>query len=757
MRRVNNRFILFVLFFVFNLTIIFIFSNYSSAQTDEFNYSTSHKFDILEFAEGSNSSQNLNTIALDLPSNDRWNLTNLEMNFTDIEFEREIFIGENNSQNTDDDDISKNSAEDALAIQMKLESKTKIFGAYIYGRVGLIDPGDIMYFQIQGCNSATNTPNGTILVQENLKITNELKWHYQNFSLPKILPEGNYFLVINRSKIQTGGYSYSWEYNYNDPKFPDLYRSIHYSSGGWLSYNESTFLYKLDQKKIDQFYPSDLNMSVKIKNDVYPVENTTTIATGKLNLTQINYASNNGNPIAIEVFNDVSSKLLFNISYYAKFSKNLHSLGTSIIKESGEYINWTVEPDIISCNCNNSIRFDYPINWENIKIFKNTNDVSENCTIDTINRYIVIPDNLIEVAAWEIKAISEKIDFSITFGSLTLEPQQDLQFSVSPTSEGNITFILYDSDGFLEYQETKVEQSADTPFSYQLPSNPLKGIYKGYIIWNNATDAGIQIQEFQITVPFTLDPMIIVTIVVGSIVGIAVSIGTYQVYKREKAKKEKHRQKIYNKYMDILNLQYILIIDKKSGLEVYQQKFAGKEMNATLVSGFLEAMRSFGIELTNTQELAQTIKLDFQKSKILMSEFKNFRLILIMSEDPSVDFLESIKDLSLSIEKYYGESIRQFQGGKIKQFEGIRDLIDEHLNTTLTYPLKINEKIHMKKLSSEEKLLVKRAKNIITEQTDYFFITYLIGKRGKFSVADAENILKLIKKRVFLPYQKEIL
>jgi hypothetical protein len=205
--------------------------------------------------------------------------------------------------------------------------------------------------------------------------------------------------------------------------------------------------------------------------------------------------------------------------------------------------------------------------------------------------------------------------------------------------------------------------------------------------------------------------------------------------------------------MDILNLQYILIIDKKSGLDVYQQKFTGKEMDATLVSGFLDAMRSFGIELTNSKDQTQTIKLEFQNSKILMTEYKEFRVILIMNENPSEDFLESIRKLSLEIEKYYGDAIRQFRGGSIKEFRNIKKLVDHHLNTSLIYPLEINDNVEIK-LSSEEKSIINRAKHIIKKRNvNYFFVSHLLGTKGGFPVKDAETVLSLIEKNIFQQYQ----
>lgn len=747
---------MFVLFFVFNLTIIFIFTNYSNAQTDEFNFNIYHEMDFIEYANSLNSEENITGIDLQFPSSN-WNMTDLNLNFTNLEYLRGIKIVEDNIIAGNIESIERRFIT-AMSVQIKLEDITTIYGVEIYGYAKNPNPSlDLVFLQIQGYDNNLNTPNGTIFHEEELNMSTEIKWYKQIFSSPLKLSPGNYSLVINVDNTENPQTTYNWYYN-DELDAPQLYTCEYTGSWNVLAKGKP-LLYKIDQKILEDIYPNDINMSLTLANSTYKVNNGKTIGTGFFNISGVNIAPSESNILNIEISKNKSYNLIFNLNYSLILFKIVNSNTILKITNYLNIVNWTLNPDIIRCSCNNSVVFNYPKSWYNFRIFRDNIDVTSNITIIPGENKILISNSIItEDSKWIIKANSLYVDFQLEVPETNFEAKQNLRFSVSPPSQdGNLTFILYDSLEFKEFEEKRTLPTENLTFSYSIPENPQEGIHTAYIIWNNATDAGIQVQEFQITVPFTLDPMLIIIIAVGSIVGIAASIGTYQVYKREKIRKEKHRQKIYNKYMDILNLQYILIIDKKSGLEVYQQKFAGKEMDATLVSGFLEAMRSFGIELTNTQELAQTIKLDFQKSKILMSEYMNFRLILIMSENPSDNFLESIKDLSLSIEKYYGESIRQFHGGKIKQFEGIRDLIDEHLNTTLTYPLKINEKIDIKKLSSEEKLLVKRAKNIITEQNEYFFITYLIGKRGKFSVAEAETILKLIKKKVLVPYQNKIL
>ena len=334
---------------------------------------------------------------------------------------------------------------------------------------------------------------------------------------------------------------------------------------------------------------------------------------------------------------------------------------------------------------------------------------------------------------------------------ILLYRQQDLEFSVlPPVNPGNLTYVLINSLGFKQYNETLYltqVTSEEIVFSYTLSANPNEGVYKAYVYWFDGENAGIETQEFQVNIPFFLDPIYIAIIIVGISVITAVSISSYKLVKRSKRIHEKQRQKIYNKYMDVLNLEYFIVIEKRTGLNIYEQILAVKDIDASLITGFLEAIRNFGIELTGANEQSQTIKLEYQKSKIIMSEFKDFRILLIMKENPSQDFLDSIKALSYDIDNKYGEDIAHFTGN-IDKFINMKELLDEHLETSLIYPLEIRPQNI--KLSSEEQSMINRAKDVMKmKNTDYFFVSYLLYTKKGFQVKDAETIINLKGKKIF--------
>ena len=250
-----------------------------------------------------------------------------------------------------------------------------------------------------------------------------------------------------------------------------------------------------------------------------------------------------------------------------------------------------------------------------------------------------------------------------------------------------------------------------------------------------------------------LDPLLVLTVSLIIIFAIAGSLTSYQMVKRLKRKRDLQMQKLRNKVIDSLNLNYIMISENSSGLNVYEQFFGGKEIDPTLISGFLAAIRSFGIELTGTFQQSQTIKLDFQNSKILMNEFRNFRLILIMGENPSDDFIESINNLSHDIEREYGEMIRDFDG-QLTKFKGIGKLIERNLNISFLFPLKVVPS-KANKLTPAENSVLNKAREIKKQNNlDYIFTSFLMDDQT-YDSKRIKAIFGLIEKGIFQPISFE--
>ena len=741
----KTRYLIIVLLASFFILVLFQKVIPSYAQSDGETLTVPSKFNLIEFSDYYNSNESISSINIPLPSA-FWNITELELNFSDIKLGKEIKVIENES---DSFKTIYSKGELGYGVQINITEPTSLFGVYIKGyREETSPPVDPVYVQIRGYDDSSNTPNNVILGSMDINITKFPDWYLHTFENEISLSVGQYYLVVNGSELTFPADKsvYVWFNNEGGPIHENLYTSKYDGSSWQVDAKGEPLLYKLVQRVDRSFNPQEINMTAQIDGDLYPVP-----GTGNLTISQNIVTNSKFYHIPIHINRPIS--LIFNLSYRVKAKNIMISDGYVSIKEDLAN-NWTINPNIERYQGNYSIKFNYPKNWYDPIVKRNSIDISSLVEIDDINKLIFIPNNSIFYGdQWEIQANSQNKALSLHVPETKFEPEQNLQFSVlPPIYPGNLTYILFNSLGFEEHEEIMGIEEITTEeivLSYTLPSNPNEGTYKAYIFWNNNTAAGVETQEFEITVPFVLDPMIIVIIIAAIVVVALASFTTYKLVKRTKRIHEEYRQKIYNKYMDVLNLDYFIIIEKKTGLNIYEQVLASKTIDASLITGFLDAIRTFGIELTGANEQSQAIKLEYQDSKIIMSEYKNFRIMLIMKEHPSQAFLESIKALSYDIDNKYGETIAKFDGN-ISKFIGIKELLDQHLVTSLIYPLKVEPQDI--KITSDEKSFINRALNIMKKRnTDYFFVSYLLSTKKGFQAKDAETILNLINKKIFQP------
>lgn len=725
------------------------------------------EFQFIENSDDRDTMENINSLDIDLPST-KWNFTHIEMNFTDVECVREI-VNVEDEGNKNDKFLIKGVLE-GFGVQIKLIDITTIFGAYININVLQAHLEDNISIKIRGYDSSTNAPNSSVYGEVKVNHTISDGWNYQNFTSPITLPEGNYSLVMEGS-IQQSAAKYYWYYNDSNPNNPDLYISEN-SGSGWIGgIQGSPFLYKLDQKIIGDFYPNEANMTADIGGNPYKISNGSSAGSCCLKLSDINFSPNNEN-LVVPINNNKSSKLIFNLSYYIKLKNRFQAEGFIEINEKSDNI-WEINPDINRCNYNYSIEFEYPSNWYDLNVSKNGIDVTLTEDIIIDGNFIYILNGTIgEGDSWKLTAKSPRTSFALDVRKIKFELGQELEFSaIAPIVDGNFTFILINQLGIEKDKKKLAVTSKTIEYSYTIPTNAHTGNWTAYVYWNNLTDAGIQSKNFTILDSFISDsggggsggggnkivketsdiePYLGLIISIGVVVGAVGSLTSYQTVKRIKKKRNLHMLTLYNKFKDNMSLNYIMISDNKSGVNVYEQSFVGKSLDPSLLSGFLDAIRSFGIELTGSYQKSETIKLDYQNSKILMNDSNDFRLIVILSEHPSEDYIKSITNLANEIQEIYGELLKNFKGGDVTMFKGIKELIEKHLNLSFTYPLKILEKKGTK-LTRAEKLMIHGAK-VIMKQTNlkHFYTTFLMPDQI-YDPVKTKTIFTLIDKGIFQP------
>jgi hypothetical protein len=699
---------------------------------------------LTEYANDLGQKSNDSLVNIDFPTS-TWNLSAININFTSIKMGSETVTIE--EQESGFETIRRKNIE-IFGMQLNITEQSTIFAVEIYGykTQESSSPGPV-YVRIEGWNSGSRRPNGVVYGEQiELNISLIPNWYIQNFNSPIDLTPGYYCLVIDGTSADSKDRYYWYINNLNVNS--SLYMSYN-DDGDWEYRFGDVFLHKIKRRINRSYYPEDINMVARINNNSYQVKNDGTIGKGTLSIVDLNFSPYSAT-MNIFILNNLSIELLLNYEYQISIHNSFMEKAEGVIRE-GKPIQWVLQPQITRISYNHSIIFRFPKNWFNFSIYKNGLNITPQTYLNYSRRLLYVPNATIENGAmWRFVANSPQISFQLNVPKSTFGPQQDIQFSIQePVMEGNYTIILYNSLGF-QIETKTLQLPGDTNyFAYSLSTNPEEGLYKCYTFWNNATDAGLQIYDFKVIMPFTVPIEIIYGILMGIASIILLTATSFVLVKRTKRKKNERRERIYNEYMDALNIEYFIVSDKNSGLSVYDQIITGDEMDSSLISGFLQAIRSFGIELTKSRQESQTIKLEYHDSKILMSEFKDFRLVFIMKDSPSEDFLKAVDSLSIEIDNELGKFMENFDGD-LKPFEKIHDIAEKYLQIALIYPLKV-VKFGKVRFNQTEKQIIERALKVMKQRnSDYFYVSNLFGK-NKFQVKDAENILNLIKKKIFTP------
>ncbi|MHA2038773.1 MAG: hypothetical protein ACW98X_20260, partial [Promethearchaeota archaeon] len=96
------------------------------------------------------------------------------------------------------------------------------------------------------------------------------------------------------------------------------------------------------------------------------------------------------------------------------------------------------------------------------------------------------------------------------------------------------------------------------------------------------------------------------------------------------------REIIWQKFLDVLNIRHILLIDKESGLKLLSYSVLGADIDADLLSGFIQANITFSeseeVSLRDSKYVnnSQFYELQYQNFNILLKDGRYIRICLIL-------------------------------------------------------------------------------------------------------------------------------
>jgi len=740
-----------------SILILFCFINLSSFSTAQ-SYSkeviSSTNLPMQEFTSLKGEFNDTTSIELTLPDN-TWNITDISLNFTNIHQNNysQVVTGGGAVYGL----IQKVGGIYGLANEIQLEHSINLSNVELYCYQSEYNT-DQIYVQIHGYDPYTQLPNSTVYgTPVLLNVSTTPNWYVQKFAEPIILPAGRYYLVINASQLEEEDVYYYWKYGDLSPL-----QSAYFTTNWSITPIHCNLCYKLNQEK--KFYtPNEINMQINITGILYNVLDDQPVYSGYLEVNNLNIEAED-NFYSLYISTNISSEIYFDYFYEISVDRYFSSNGTCHIIENSYNI-WNFTPNISRHGYNQTIRFKCSSNWNDITIYKDNVDITSLLLYEE-DFYYFTNTTISNDSDWLITARSYLHNYEFDDLDDKIAQGEVIHLTVRiPEGNGVAILKIFNSQGIEIHNETKIVDSEIINFNYTIPSFISKGMYYAYVFWHNNVDAGVQSQAFYIvSMENSLNEILFFISIISCTLFVLGGLSSYLVVKARRNKKYRdfippnnevtefkkmYESVIYNKFVDIFNLQSIIISERSSGLYIFEKKYTGETFDPLIISGFVQAIKMFGQEIIMMESTNQILYIEYEGLNIYIVEVNEFDFILLMKGKPSNKFLLAIDNLVEEIDYRYGNKIENFTGD-ISKFEGISDLIEKYIDVHLLTPYQFNSNLEYS-FEPEERDLLYKIYNIMKKTNQKYFYFYSILSENKFDLRNAEIILKFIQENIFVP------
>ena len=226
------------------------------------------------------------------------------------------------------------------------------------------------------------------------------------------------------------------------------------------------------------------------------------------------------------------------------------------------------------------------------------------------------------------------------------------------------------------------------------------------------------------------------------------------------------RKTIWKKFLDVLNIKHILLMDKRSGLTLLNYAVSGVDIDENLLSGFIQANITFSesSEVSNKNIVPsfefQFYEFQYKKFNILLKDGDIIRVCLILDHKASIKLRNQVFQFLEDFEPQFKEELINFrEKGLYIDFQDMVDYIVEFFNIDLMFPMTLAHSIPPYELDNVKKNLVQKAiYNLAKEMLGikpFFFINNMLIRLKKIADIEDEVILyelyQLLERKIISP------
>ena len=227
------------------------------------------------------------------------------------------------------------------------------------------------------------------------------------------------------------------------------------------------------------------------------------------------------------------------------------------------------------------------------------------------------------------------------------------------------------------------------------------------------------------------------------------------------------RELIWRKFLDVLNIRHIIIMDKESGLTLLNYPVSGEEIDADTLSGFIQANITFSESHEGSYKESSRdqkfYEFQYQNFNILLRDGEFIRLCLMLDHQASDNMRIQVLDFIPEFEEIFNQELLNFRNAGMFYFKNMLDYIVDSFEIKLVFPMVLAHSITPKESESINQNQIQKAifnlANELLISKQFFFINNLLNRVKKIVNLDANDILyqiyQLVENKVIIPTNLE--
>ena len=124
-------------------------------------------------------------------------------------------------------------------------------------------------------------------------------------------------------------------------------------------------------------------------------------------------------------------------------------------------------------------------------------------------------------------------------------------------------------------------------------------------------------------------------------------------------------------------LQYLIVIEKETGLMIFQENFAPAAIEVSLISGFLNAIQEFGTQML--QDASSMRRLSYKNYEILLDDETDIIAAILLKGKPSDNISKRLRIFVTEFESHFKNEIKIWNGN-LRYFFPAREMVKKIFN-----------------------------------------------------------------------------